>query len=368
MGNTSKSTNAIGCAGQCGAPAGSERVRLARHTSLLGNVFQTFCALFFASYFFYAPVVGMALTGAVASGQVSFGAVVVLLVCYAAQLFLYHPHLTIGWDHAFRKFLYSPLVDGVLHYYDSACVREGPPPSPDQRLLFAVWPHGVFGVCRAFSGGTHCFKELYPSITARWGSFGAAFYLPGVREFSLMSGCVDASKPVLESVIQKYKQNVILLPGGIDEMALTDSESKDTQLVMTDRKGYAKLAIENGCDIVPAFCFGEKWLFRTILLPPNVRAWLYKKFRVSGALLKGRGPTLLGYLGHPLGYVWGAPIKVKQQNPVDRAYLDQVHDEVQAAVSDIFQRYKREFGYDDDETLSFVSSKDARTKHKKKTT
>lgn len=33
---------------------------------------------------------------------------------------------------------------------------------------------------------------------------------------------------------------------------------EDTQLVMTDRKGFVKISIENGLDIIPGFCFGEK--------------------------------------------------------------------------------------------------------------
>ena len=51
-------------------------------------------------------------------------------------------------------------------------------------------------------------------ITARWGSFGMAFYIPGVREFSLWAGCIDASKPVLMKNMNKYHENVMLLPGG----------------------------------------------------------------------------------------------------------------------------------------------------------
>lgn len=34
--------------------------------------------------------------------------------------------------------------------------------------------------------------------------------------------------------------------------------AEDTQLVMTDRKGFVKISIENGLDIIPGFCFGEK--------------------------------------------------------------------------------------------------------------
>ena len=45
------------------------------------------------------------------------------------------------------------------------------------------------------------------------------------------------------SHFQSPGENLILLPGGIDEMNLTDGESKETQLVMTDRKGFVKISI-----------------------------------------------------------------------------------------------------------------------------
>ena len=59
-------------------------------------------------------------------------------------------------------------------------------------------------------------------------------------------------------------------------------------------------------------------------------ARLYKTLKLSGTLLKGRGPTFLGYIGVSLGYVWGEPIEVSQQEPgtVDDAYLQEVHNKV----------------------------------------
>ncbi|CAE8609726.1 unnamed protein product, partial [Polarella glacialis] len=157
-----------------------------------------------------------------------------------------------GWP--FHWMLYGPLTDFVLCYHDATCVREGPPLDPQGKYLFAMYPHGVYGVCRAFSGGVGLWRTLFPGISARWGSFGGAFYLPGIREFSLFAGCIDASKPVLERAIRRG-ENLYLLPGGIDEMNLTDGQSTDTKLVMVDRKGFVKLAIENGLDVVPGFCF-----------------------------------------------------------------------------------------------------------------
>ena len=329
-----------------------------RYSSLLGNALQTVSALLFASYFFFGPIGGLVCLALWLFGVASARTLGLLALAYTLQLVLYRPHLHKGWP---PLLLYSALTDMVIRYYDGTSVREGPAPDPRGRYLFAVYPHGVYGVCRAFSGGASNWSRLYPGgITARWGSFGAAFFMPGVREFSLLAGCLDASKKILVQAIEKHGENVMLLPGGIDEMALTDGTSKDTALVAADRKGYAKLAIECGCDIIPSFCFGEKWIHRTVLLPPMVRTLLYKTVRVSGTLLKGRGPTFLGFLGEPLGMVWGEPIPVKQQKPVDPAYLDEVHAQVQTAVRSIFDRHKASFGYGDDETLSFVTVAEAR--------
>lgn len=62
----------------------------------------------------------------------------------------YKPHLSRGWS---PWLLYSPLTDYAAHYYDATCVREGPALDPKGHYMFAVYPHGIYGVCRLFTGG-----------------------------------------------------------------------------------------------------------------------------------------------------------------------------------------------------------------------
>lgn len=334
-------------------------MRRARLETFSGNFLQVSSAYLFASYFFIFPF-STALVGALSPlllDVFSWRTIFATYSLYVLQLFIYRPHRSVGWPGIMKRFLYGPLVDYVLHYYDATCIREGPAPDPEGKYLFAMYPHGVYGVCRAFSGGD-MWRSLYPGIFARWGSFGMAFSIPGVREFSLSCGCLDASKPVLEAAI-RHGENIILLPGGIDEMNLTDGKSTDTKLVTLDRKGFAKLAIENGLDIIPGFCFGEKWIHETVRLPAPIRA-LLRPLRMSGTLLRGRGFTLLGFLKPSLGFVWGEPISVRQQKPVDDAYLDEIHGKVITSVAQIFERHKSRFGYPDEETLTMVSVADAK--------
>ena len=226
-------------------------------------------------------------------------------------------------------------------------------------------PHGVFGVCRAFSGGT-LWRSLYPGVDARWGSFGGAFRLPGVREFSLSCGCLDAGRPTLTRAIQRG-ENIMLLPGGSKELLLTDGASTTTQLVLLDRTGFVRLAIEHGLDLVPGFCFGEKWVHDRVLLPAPLRRQLYRRFRLAGAVLIGRWGTFLGKVtsadGKPLslGHVWGAPIRVTRQAEPTAACIAEVHAAFVGEVRRIFDTYKSRFGYADGETLELVSAKSAKT-------
>ena len=49
----------------------------------------------------------------------------------------------------------------------------------------------------------------------------------------------------------------MLIPGGTRELMLTDGHSTTTKLVLLGRKGFVKLAIRQGLQLVPGFCFGE---------------------------------------------------------------------------------------------------------------
>jgi len=343
---------------KCNAPSGSKCVRIPRDDSLIGGALQTVCALIFSSYFFLWPFFGSIWLLLGFLEWVSWTHLGLVAIAYFLQIGIYKPHLTGGWSpiwlHVPR---FTALVDNVQGYHDGTLIREGPQPDEEHtQYMFAMYPHGIFGVCRAYSGGT-AWRQLYGSITARWGSFGAAFYWPGVREFSLWAGCLDASKPVLKRAIAS-KENIMLLPGGIKEMIMTDSANPDTKIVTLDRKGYAKLAIEEGLAIVPGFCFGEKRIHSIVHFPQFLQD-LMLKCRLSPCFLIGRwGCTFLGE-PLPLGMVWGKPIpteKMDAQDPRLEAQLERIHAEVEVSVHDIFQRYKAHFGYCEDETLTSVAS------------
>ena len=132
--------------------------------SLMG-VLQIFGALFFSSYFFFWAFGLCGLIMSVQLNIISLRAACYSSAAYVTSIFVYKPHLARGWY--FHWFLYGPFTDLVLGYYGSRCIREGPRLNPKQGYLFEMAPHGVFGVCRAFSGG-QLWRRLFPQGLSLW--------------------------------------------------------------------------------------------------------------------------------------------------------------------------------------------------------
>ena len=101
---------------------------------------QMLAALWFSSYFFFWLVDLIVVAALVKYNVLSSKAAVALVLAYLGQIAVYRPQNHKGWH--FGWFLYSGFVDLVLGYYNSTCIREGPPLDPKGRYLFAMSPHG----------------------------------------------------------------------------------------------------------------------------------------------------------------------------------------------------------------------------------
>ena len=69
---------------------------------------------------------------------------------------------------------------------------------------------------------------------------------------------------------------MVLIPGGASEASYC-GDHKEIKLVLKRRRGFIKMALENGVDLVPSFSFGEtdiyqqfKGTYFTLLTFPDV--------------------------------------------------------------------------------------------------
>ena len=83
-----------------------------------------------------------------------------------------------------------------------------------------------------------------------------------------------------------------LVVGGAQEALQGDDTT--IELTLKSRKGFVKLALETGVDLVPSFGFGEQHIFRMINSPEGSKMrrfqeWVKRKLTFSPVIFTGRG-------------------------------------------------------------------------------
>lgn len=153
------------------------------------------------------------------------------------------------------------------------------------------------------------------------------------------------------------------MQGGSDEIFETDPNSNKTTLVV--RKGFIVLAIQTGASIVPAFTFGEKWLYHRKALPPTVQNFFMRRLRMPLILFWGRYFTWLPYHDTTKAFltcVFGTPIDVVQQADPSHEYIEQIWQQYIDQIKGLYETHKGKYGYPDDEVLVLREAK-ARKHH-----
>jgi hypothetical protein len=70
----------------------------------------------------------------------------------------------------------------------------------------------------------------------------------------LLFGCVDASAATCHYNL-KRKRSVLIFVGGEKEQLMT--EPGNHKVYLLNRKGFVKLALQYGCDLVPMVCYAS---------------------------------------------------------------------------------------------------------------
>ncbi len=153
---------------------------------------------------------------------------------------------------------------------------------------------------------------------------------------------------------------VTIVVGGACESP--DAQPGTLHLVLKERKGFIKLAIRTGADLVPVLAFGENDLYDQVSPKshPAIRRlqmFVLRTLKFTLPFLHGRGifnydVGLMPYR-RPLNIVVGQPIKVAQQaaSNVDPAEVDRLHQMYVSELEKIWDTYKDEFAKDRTEEM-----------------
>lgn len=241
---------------------------------------------------------------------------------------------------------------------------------PTRKYIFGYHPHGIIshGAWAAFATDALGFSEKFPGITNSLVTLESNFQLPLYREYVLSMGLQSVSKQSITNALTRGGPNnegmgrgVTIVIGGARESL--EAQPKTLRLVINERKGFIKLALQTGADLVPVLAFGENDLYDQ--LDPHEHPWLHglqryflKAWKFTVPLLHGRGifnydVGLMPYR-RPLNIVVGKPIPVVQASNPDNTEINRLHDLYVEELQKIWDRYKDEFSGHRKEEMQFL--------------
>lgn len=154
---------------------------------------------------------------------------------------------------------------------------------------------------------------------------------------------------------------ITIVVGGARESL--DAQPGSLRLVLKRRKGFVKLAIRTGADLVPVLAFGENELYDQV--QPEQHPLIHKMQLIVKKILGFTIPLFhargvfnydVGMMPYrrPLNVVVGRPIKVLQASKPDEAYIEEIHGMYVGELERIWEEWKEEFAMERTGELQIV--------------
>ncbi|KAF2178615.1 diacylglycerol O-acyltransferase 2A [Zopfia rhizophila CBS 207.26] len=230
---------------------------------------------------------------------------------------------------------------------------------PTRKYIFGYHPHGIIshGAFAAFATEALGFSQLFPGITNTLLTLDSNFRLPLYREYALRMGLASVSRESCVNILSKGGRNgegmgraITIVVGGARESL--DAHPGTLRLVLGCRKGFVKMAIRTGADLVPVLAFGENEIYEQVdaqshpyvhrfqLLVKKVMGFTVPLFHARGVFNYDVG--MMPYR-RPINIVVGRPIQIMQCQHPDKDYVEQVHAEYVEELKRVWNEWKDTF-------------------------
>ncbi|KAF2665902.1 DAGAT-domain-containing protein [Microthyrium microscopicum] len=241
---------------------------------------------------------------------------------------------------------------------------------PTRKYLFGYHPHGIIshGAFTAFATEALGFNQLFPGITNSLLTLDSNFRVPFYRDYLLRLGLCSVSKESCTNILTKGGPNnegmgraITIVVGGARESL--EMKPGTLRLVLNCRKGFVKLAVETGADLVPVLSFGENDIYDQ--LDPSEHPTLHKfqlffkkVFGFTTPVFHARGVFNydVGIMPYrrPMNIVVGRAIKVEQQSTPDFDYVNKIHAQYVKELQLIWDTWKDDFARERTAELEIV--------------
>ncbi|PKX90878.1 diacylglycerol acyltransferase type 2A [Aspergillus novofumigatus IBT 16806] len=288
-----------------------------------------------------------------------------LLLPYLVYISLFSSSATSGTLSGRSDFMRSLPIWSLYASYFPACLHRSEALLPTRKYIFGYHPHGIIshGAFAAFATEALGFSRLFPGITNTLLTLDSNFRIPFYREYALAMGLASVSRESCENLLSKggadgegMGRAITIVIGGARESL--DALPHSLRLVLKCRKGFIKLAIRTGADLVPVLAFGENDLYEQVrsdqhpiihklqMLIKRTMGFTIPLFHARGVFNYDVG--LMPYR-RPLNIVVGRPIQVVQQrdrDKIDETYIDDLHAKYIQELRRLWEQYKDVFAKD----------------------
>ena len=245
--------------------------------------------------------------------------------------------------------LQSWIACRVIKYFSFRFIAEERPKNPSDKdyrpWIMVAPPHGVFPY------GNLLAMLVWPALNGshfRGLASSSALRPPIFKQILRSMGVVDASRHVARKMVEEG--NCLgISTGGVAEVFETNAE--DECIVLRERIGLIKLAIQTGADLVPCYLFGNTdllgcWAGEGIPHGRTILERISRKIGFALIFIHGRfglpiprRVPVLGVMGKPI-----PTFHLKCEQPTQEQ-LYSIQKLLLDEMEEIFERYKGLYGW-----------------------
>lgn len=236
---------------------------------------------------------------------------------------------------------------------------------PRQNHVFGFHPHGILvaGAFVNFCTEATGFQLLFPGLTPHLLMLPLWFRVPFFRDYIMTGGLIPSDKDSAAYLLRQEGGGnaVVIAVGGAPEAL--DARPGAFTVLIKNRKGFVKLAMEHGAPLVPVFSFGENELFDQVDNPKGTwLRWIQERMqKVMGIALplfhaRGVFQYSFGLIPYrkPIFTVVGKPLRVERNEKPSAEEVDAMHEKYLEELCKLFEEHKAKYGVPEDKHLSFV--------------
>ncbi|KAL5333575.1 diacylglycerol acyltransferase-domain-containing protein [Aspergillus crustosus] len=297
-----------------------------------------------------------------------------LLLPYLIYISLFSSAATSGSLRYRSDFLRSLPVWSLYASYFPARLHRSERLLPTRKYIFGYHPHGIIslGAFAAFCTEALGFSKLFPDITNTLLTLDSNFRIPFYREYALSMGLASVSRESCENILTKggadgggMGRAITIVIGGARESL--NASPGSLRLVLKRRKGFIKLAIRTGADLVPVLAFGENDLYEQVrsdshpiihkfqMLVKQTLGFTIPLFHARGVFNYDVG--LMPYR-RPLNIVVGHPIQVVQEqdrNKINDDYINHLHAKYVEELETLWEEWSDVYAKDRVSNIEIVA-------------